>query len=178
MTTTQQHKYKEMLRAFDTAVSAGSVSNDDKKGFFAGWPAGYAEKVKWVCIANVINTAAQGQDDKRTAFEHWFSEGGAWPKAMVRNGESYMLMQASAAWIAWQAAWEAYPRQSAPRAPSAALQSDNWAVNLRRLIADDARACEFQSLVQYRNWLLKVSEPTSISSVSQLRDAPADRSET
>lgn len=162
MTTTQQHEYKQMLHAFHTAVSAGSVSNEDKKGFFAGWPAGYAEKVKWVGIDNEINTAAQRQDDKRSAFEHWFSEGGAQPKAIVRNGESYILMQASAAWIAWQAAWEAYP------------QADNWAGNLRRLIADVARACEFQSLGQYRNCLLKVSEPTCAMEVAP--SAPIDRS--
>lgn len=41
----------------------------------------------------------------RDAFEHWFSDEGKSPRAVERNGDCYKLMQAHAAWQAWQAAW-------------------------------------------------------------------------
>jgi hypothetical protein len=40
----------------------------------------------------------------REAFEAYFSEGGKWPKAVERSGDSYSLMQAAAAWRVWQEA--------------------------------------------------------------------------
>jgi len=41
----------------------------------------------------------------REAFEVWFSDNGASPKAIERSGDGYRLMQAQSAWVAWQAAY-------------------------------------------------------------------------
>lgn len=43
------------------------------------------------------------EQEEREAFEHWFSDGGEWPKAVERSGDGYKLMQAHSAWRAWQA---------------------------------------------------------------------------
>ncbi len=43
----------------------------------------------------------------REEFEAWFSEDGAWPDAVRRSGDGYMLASAQAAWTAWQAAYAA-----------------------------------------------------------------------
>jgi hypothetical protein len=42
------------------------------------------------------------------AFEHWATEGGAWPKAIDRTPSgAYRLAQINHAWTVWQAAWAA-----------------------------------------------------------------------
>jgi hypothetical protein len=41
---------------------------------------------------------------ERAAFERWFSDDGAHPAAVERSGDSYKLMGAHAAWVAWKAA--------------------------------------------------------------------------
>lgn len=46
----------------------------------------------------------------REEFEAWFSEDGAWPDAVRRSGDGYMLASAQAAWTAWQAAYAAGQR--------------------------------------------------------------------
>jgi hypothetical protein len=46
-------------------------------------------------------------DPKREAFEKWASDDGKWPAAIEWNGNGYELMQTHAAWIAWQASWQA-----------------------------------------------------------------------
>jgi hypothetical protein len=50
-------------------------------------------------------------EEMRCAFEHWFSDAGESPRAIARdmNGE-YRLLQASSAWSAWKAAWNAARR--------------------------------------------------------------------
>jgi hypothetical protein len=40
-------------------------------------------------------------ESSRVAFEAWFSDGGQSMRAIERKGDSYVLMQASAAWIAY-----------------------------------------------------------------------------
>ncbi len=46
----------------------------------------------------------------RDAFEKWFSDDGAWAKAVDRNARGeYVLAQAATSWRAWQAAWGAAP---------------------------------------------------------------------
>jgi hypothetical protein len=40
----------------------------------------------------------------RKKFEYWFSESGAWPKAVERERDgSYRLSVAASAWKAWEA---------------------------------------------------------------------------
>lgn len=43
-------------------------------------------------------------DSERAAFEAWFSNQGAWPKAVARSGDGYILQAAHSAWEVWQAA--------------------------------------------------------------------------
>lgn len=48
--------------------------------------------------------AQAGGADERAAFEAWESDNGKWPKAIERDAVGrYKLMQASSAWIVWQA---------------------------------------------------------------------------
>lgn len=49
-------------------------------------------------------------DDKRVAFEAWYSNSGKWPQAFRRSGESYVYAECAHAWTVWQAA-AAYERQ-------------------------------------------------------------------
>lgn len=49
-------------------------------------------------------------DDKRAAFEAWYSNSGKWPQAFRRSGESYVYAECAHAWTVWQAA-AAYERQ-------------------------------------------------------------------
>ena len=52
--------------------------------------------------------SAQASDEPmRAAFEAWFSQDGAWPNAITRNGSGYRLSTAQSSWIAWQASWKA-----------------------------------------------------------------------
>lgn len=39
----------------------------------------------------------------RAAFEHWYSNDGAWPASVERRGDGYKLASANAAWGNWQA---------------------------------------------------------------------------
>jgi len=41
----------------------------------------------------------------RKAFEYWYSDNGATPKAIEKNGDNYTYMGAYTAWKTWQAAW-------------------------------------------------------------------------
>lgn len=45
--------------------------------------------------------------EMRSAFEHWYSDGGEFPKAVERSGDNYLFLQAATAWSTWQAAWAA-----------------------------------------------------------------------
>lgn len=47
------------------------------------------------------------RDISREQFEAWVSDGGKYPKASERNGETYMLISSHASWIAWLASREA-----------------------------------------------------------------------
>lgn len=42
----------------------------------------------------------------RKAFEAWYSDGGATPKAIEKIGDNYKYMGAHTAWTSWQAAYE------------------------------------------------------------------------
>lgn len=43
-------------------------------------------------------------EESRKRFEYWFSEGGAWPKAIGRDRDGfYLLSVADSAWKAWEA---------------------------------------------------------------------------
>lgn len=45
---------------------------------------------------------------EREAFEHWYSNEGKWPRAVMRaNNGDYLLSSAYVAWGVWQAAWAA-----------------------------------------------------------------------
>lgn len=47
-------------------------------------------------------------EEMRAAFEHWFSDEGQSPRAIERDmSGDYRLRQASFAWTAWKAAWQA-----------------------------------------------------------------------
>ena len=45
-------------------------------------------------------------DEKRKAFEDWFSSGWERPHAVERSGEGYALLGADNAWQVWDVAWE------------------------------------------------------------------------
>jgi hypothetical protein len=45
----------------------------------------------------------------RKSFEHWYSDGGAWPQTVERNTDgAYKYMAAHTAWVAWQAAFASF----------------------------------------------------------------------
>lgn len=73
-------------------------------------------------------------DQMRSAFEHWFSDGGESPNAVARdnNGE-YRLMQASFAWTVWQAAWRAGRNDLAHELADASTQDARDAATLPRV---------------------------------------------
>lgn len=49
----------------------------------------------------------------RTDFEHYYGEGGRWPRAVERDAQGqYKLMQAAVAWNTWQAAAAVYTKQT------------------------------------------------------------------
>lgn len=51
------------------------------------------------------------------SFEHWATEGGAWPKAIERNPSgSYRLAQINHAWTVWQDAWAAFDKMAKEQA--------------------------------------------------------------
>ena len=52
--------------------------------------------------------------DERTAFENYMTDGGTWPKSVVRGRDGqYLLAQTAAAWTVWQAR-AAQPEPAAP----------------------------------------------------------------
>lgn len=49
----------------------------------------------------------------RADFEHYYSEGGRWARAVQRSASGeYKLMQAAVAWNTWQAAAAVYTKQT------------------------------------------------------------------
>lgn len=49
-------------------------------------------------------------DEKREAFEDWYSGGWEYPLTVERSGEGYALLEADNAWQVWDVAWESARR--------------------------------------------------------------------
>lgn len=53
---------------------------------------------------------AEPVDEKREAFEDWYSGGWEYPLAVERDGEGYKLLAADNDWQVWDVAWESARR--------------------------------------------------------------------
>lgn len=50
---------------------------------------------------------SESSDEKRDAFEDWYSGGWEHPHGLERRGEGYALLATDNAWQVWCVAWEA-----------------------------------------------------------------------